>query len=111
MAARIAAALGGLLAGLALPAAPACAAKPPLTREQADANALGRLKPQSKTSRTGVVVYGSSKALKAGTDVFELPVPKAQAGKKRRALRRARVAPLAHAAWLYWMDTKRGTRF
>jgi len=103
MAARIAAVLGVLLAGTAL-SAPAAGA---LTRTQANAAALAALKPDKVASPTGVVVYGGERPIRAGHAVWADAVP-------RRAKQRyvtARVRPLKHDAWLFWMDPTWGAKF
>lgn len=108
MAARIAAVLAVALVGLAS-SGPAAAAS--LTRAQANAIALAKLKPQTKTSRTGVVLYGTPKPLRAGTDVFEIKLPSQRVSQRPRKVVKQAVRPLAHKAWLYWLDTKWGARF
>src|SRR3954451_17259869 len=107
MAARTAAVLGVLLVACAL-SAPAASA---LTRTQANAIALAKLKPQSKTSSRPVMLYGTPKPLHKGTTVFEFAVPKQRTSERpRKSITRA-VRPLAHRAWLYWLDTRWGAKF
>jgi hypothetical protein len=108
MAARIAAVLGILV--FVLGASGASAAT--LTRAQANTIALDKLKPQSKTSKTAVVLYGTPKPLAKGTTLFEFGVPKhVMASQRPRPVVTRKVRPLAHRTWLYWLDTKWGARF
>src|SRR3954452_11012763 len=108
MTARIAVALGVALAVVATTGSPAS----PLTRAQADARALEILKPTTKKSHTGVVVYGRRAALAKGTDVFELPAPaRTSRSPKHQRLRYKAFAGLAGRPWIFWMDTKYGARF